>query len=231
MNAESLLRLEWDSQFFNRPVYQFDTLNHPVLDETELPKGCLVQSKVAAGEIAAMDALQAQGFSLVESECLFQKTLQSCQPALSDYENTKKIDALAVGDLAAEIFSHSRFRTPWFAADDASRLYRQWAINAIEQRFDDVCLIETADTLTAGFVTARMLDEKTAAIGLIGTNPSCQGKGIGTRLLRRIENWAIAQGAETLKVATQGSNTVALRWYAHQEYIFQNLFFWFYKQR
>lgn len=275
-NNESLKYLDWDSRFFDRPIYQFtpeseekvytdcpepckandgkETTNlngvrHPENSEgspdtweiphcvredgfiwEHLPDDCLIQCKIPSSAISLIDRLKMQGFSFVESEVLFQKPLAVSSGSQRIYEPISPQDIEALCELAAKVFIHTRFREPWFAKEDASRLYRQWVKNAIDQSFDDVCLMEFVDKRAAGFVTARMLDQKHASIGLIGTNPSFRGKGYGKILLQRIETWAMEQGVDTLSVATQGSNSTAIRLYLQQGYIFKNLSYWFYKQ-
>ena len=275
-NNESLKYLDWDSRFFDRPIYQFtpkseeqvytdypepceandgkETTNlngvrhsehsegspdvmemsrkarHDVLFCEHLPEDCLVQCKIPSSAISLIDRLKMQGFSFVESEVLFQKPLAVSSGSQRIYEPISPQDIEALCELAAEVFIHTRFREPWFTQADASRLYRQWVKNAIDQSFDDICLMEFVDKRAAGFVTARMLDQKHASIGLIGTNPSFRGKGYGKILLQRIETWSMEQGADTLCVATQGSNSAAMQLYLRQGYLFKNLSYWFYKQ-
>ena len=64
-------------------------------------------------------------------------------------------------------------------------------------------------------------------IGLIGVDPDFQGKGAGSLLMNRVEDYAVEKGINRIEVLTQQQNTIARRFYekqdfheARQEYIF-----------
>jgi ribosomal protein S18 acetylase RimI-like enzyme len=50
----------------------------------------------------------------------------------------------------------------------------------------------------------------------IRVSPDVRGKGIGSRLARRCEAWAISRGCRQLKVETQNINVRACRFYQRQ---------------
>ncbi|MCC5792232.1 MAG: GNAT family N-acetyltransferase [Legionellaceae bacterium] len=243
MNVNAALRrLIWDSDFFQRPIYDWCAEDGERLDMALLPPDSLVQAKVAAGDFSRLLALQEQGFILVESEWLFARSLlatdygRMAANAAGWTEGTdcnpippSAAEAAAVLAIAAEVFTHSRFRAPWFTAEETSRLYRQWALNALDQSFDEVCLVEKRGGQVSGLVSGRMLDRELAVIGLLGSASGTRGQGVGACLLRAIEVWALQQGAKSIQVATQGSNLSATRFYVRQGYVPQKLSYWLYK--
>lgn len=44
--------------------------------------------------------------------------------------------------------------------------------------------------------------------------PAARGQGVGTRLMRHVEQWAQERGCRTLKIETQNINVPACRFYA-----------------
>ena len=230
MSTKALTHLSWDSDFFSRDIFHYVPQTNCLLDCAAIPKNSLIQSKISSADISSIDALQAQNFVLVESDCLFTKDLTLQAADRSGYQNSAAINTQEVAALASEIFLNSRFRTPWFSQTQTASFYQKWAINAINQSFDDICLVEIIEGRLAGFVTARMQENHQAVIGLIGTHSRYRGQGVAKKLLQRIESWAMAQGALTLLVATQGSNEKAMQCYTKQRYNFTSLSFWFYKQ-
>jgi ribosomal protein S18 acetylase RimI-like enzyme len=61
----------------------------------------------------------------------------------------------------------------------------------------------------------HMLEERRdlAVLWDLRVQPESRGRGVGTALMRRVEEWVVRQGGTTLKVETQSTNVPALRFY------------------
>jgi GNAT superfamily N-acetyltransferase len=102
----------------------------------------------------------------------------------------------------------------------------QWA-----RRFDisrwGFIRAQAGDRLIGGAVLAfdtadvEMLESRgdLAVLWDIRVSPDLRGKGIGSRLVRRCEAWAISKGCRQLKVETQNINVPACRFYQRQGFI------------
>ena len=104
----------------------------------------LVQAKISAGDNAALDGLSALGFSLAESEVDFALSLRSgTENAMSDSTlcYADETDIPVIKQAAAQVFSQSRFRAPWYQPDDSARFYAVWAEKAVRGTFDKDCLL------------------------------------------------------------------------------------------
>lgn len=219
-NIESL---DWENQFFgiNSAIVRF-TDDAPSLTAERLAGWSRVQAKIAAEDVAQLDALQALGFRLVEGEIdlALSVTPVACPQAQVAVES----DIPALRALAAQAFAQSRFRAPWYAPDASGRFYAQWMENAVKGTFDNQCLIfRDASGAIRAFVSLRELNAHDARIGLLA------GRGAGAELMQAAVRWAYTRGLSTLRVATQAGNTAALRRYIHSGANIVSTAYWLYR--
>lgn len=199
--------LSWENAFFGVPSAIVRLRDDaPALTAGDFAAWQRVQAKIPAMRADLLDALQQQGFQLVEGEVDL-----SIPVALHDApgaEIATEQDIPALRQMAAQAFAQSRFRAPWYAPQDSGRFYAQWIENAVKGTFDHVCLVfRAADGQLQGFVSLRKLSEQDARIGLLA------GRGMGEKLMQAALYWAQQQQLSTLRVATQMGNTAALKRY------------------
>ncbi|CZY74913.1 dTDP-4-amino-4,6-dideoxy-D-galactose acyltransferase [Enterobacter ludwigii] len=199
--------LEWESAFFGLPSAIVRLRDDaPVLTDADFTAWPRVQARIPADRADLLDALQQQGFQLVEGEVDLSITLVRHDSPGAEVATEQDIPALR--QMAAQAFARSRFRAPWYAPDDSGRFYAQWVENAVKGTFDHVCLVfRTADGQIEGFVSLRKLNANEGRIGLLA------GRGMGEKLMQAALHWAQQQQLLTLRVATQMGNTAALKRY------------------
>ncbi|MBJ3816285.1 dTDP-4-amino-4,6-dideoxy-D-galactose acyltransferase [Shimwellia pseudoproteus] len=201
--------LEWESRFFGieSGILRFDDQARP-LEKALLESWPRVQAKIDTGRSDQLDALQRIGFQLVEGEMDF------CIPVSPPREAGPAAILATAQDIeplrqrAAAAFTQSRFRAPWYGEQDSGRFYAQWIENAVLGTFDDCCLM-LADPQGGwrGFVTLRQLNNRQARIGLLA------GPGAGAELMQVALRWCAERKLARLYVATQISNSAAIRRY------------------
>lgn len=223
---------EWDSHFFNKTILSLE-LTSDDIENKNWPSNSLVTTKVSSNNYHDLDKMIKYGFSFVEGEVVFQKSLLvsndavllpsfNCYLALeSDIDELKSI----VDDL----YLNSRFREPWFSPNERDRFYQTWIENAVLSKFDDCCLVLKGEGAISGFVTIRIMDGD-AVIGLIGVASRFQGQGVGSKLLTLVEAYCSANKVSNVKVATQTSNTPAANLYSKNGFYIADISYWFYKQ-
>lgn len=199
--------LEWESTFFARPSAIVRLRDDaPVLQAADFAAWQRVQAKIPAGRADLLDALQQQGFRLVEGEVDLSITVSRHASAGAEIATEQDIPALR--QMATQAFAQSRFRDPWYKPEDSGRFYAQWIENAVKGTFDHACLVFRAvDGQIQGFVSLRKVNEQDARIGLLA------GRGMGEKLMQAALRWAEQQQLSTLRVATQMGNTAALKRY------------------
>lgn len=215
--------LAWESDFFglSTAIMRFPA-SAPLLSEADFAPWQRLQAKIPAERHDLLDALQQQGFALVEGEIdlAIAVTQQACPGA----EIAGAGDIPVLRQLAAEAFAQSRFRTPWYAAGDSGRFYAQWIENAVKGTFDHLCLVFRAPEGTIqGFVSLRKLNDSEARIGLLA------GRGMGEKLMQAALSWAGQQQLSTLRVATQMGNTAALKRYIASGANIEATAYWLYR--
>jgi len=215
--------LDWESQFFSLPTAIVRLSDDaPLLAADDFAAWQRVQAKIPATRADWLDALQQQGFRLVEGEAdLAIKVTQHASPGA---EIATEQDIPALRQLAAQAFALSRFRAPWYAPDDSGRFYAQWIENAVKGTFDHLCLVFRApDGAIQGFVSLRKLNDTEARIGLLA------GRGMGEQLMQTALSWAQQQQLSTLRVATQMGNTAALKRYIASGGNIETTAYWLYR--
>lgn len=216
--------LNWENQFFavNSAIVRFDDAASSLLTLQSLDAYSRVQAKIPAQRTDWLDGLQQLGFQLVEGEIdlALQPGIQNAAPSV---ELATSADIPVLRDLAARIFTQSRFRAPWYQPADSGRFYAQWVENAVLGTFDHECLLLRNGGAIQGFVSMRQLNESEARIGLLA------GRGVGGQLMNAARFWCQQRGVETLRVATQTSNTAALRRYIQSGANIESTAFWLYR--
>ncbi|MDC9581405.1 dTDP-4-amino-4,6-dideoxy-D-galactose acyltransferase [Xenorhabdus sp. PR6a] len=231
----NLKPLAWDSQFFGLSTARLDFSSAaPVVTAVDLDQYALVQAKVAAQQTATLDELSALGFSLVEGEVDLQLAIEAGKIRISatSLMTAKQQDIPVLQGVAARVFTASRFRAPWYQADDSGRFYAAWVEKAVLGTFDHECLlINNEHDQIAGFVTLRDMGCSEARIGLLAAVPGHHHQGIGDKLMSAAQQWCQNHQIQRLRVATQISNTTALRLYTRRGAMIESTAYWLYRGR
>lgn len=223
--------LPWDSAFFARRVAMLRLdRDAGALTREALGGFDLVQAKIAADDYASLDGLSEVGFQVVEAEVDLRAEVPAASSELVGVSGAEQSDIDALRAIAAEAFTTTRFRPPWFASGEGGRLYAQWVENAARGIFDHACLVSRERELRAGFITLRRLEGQEARVGLIAVAKGLEGRGTGKRLVQAAFDWSRRAGAGTLRVATQLGNLRALRLFEQSGFSSAVTSYWLYWQ-
>lgn len=229
----SIEPLNWESRFFNLASGKLNfSADAPLLTQDGLNSFALTQAKIAADNMPLADALADFGFRLVEGEvdlCLSLDDTPRPDP-LPYLRIADSADIPALRAAASQVFTLSRFRSPWYQPGDSGRFYAQWVENAVCGTFDHHCLlVENASAEPQGWVTLRQLNEAEARIGLLAVWPGVTARGIGAQLMSAAERWCRQRGVQRLWVATQAGNVAALRLYLRRGANVESTAYWLYR--
>lgn len=220
----TLEELTWESAFFGlRSAILRLQDEAPALSQADFAAWPRVQVKIPTVHTHQLDALQQFGFRLVEGEVDFVLPVAAnvVDPQAQIAVDT---DIVPLRQMAASLFSQSRFRAAWYPADASGRFYAQWIENAVKGVFDHQCLVFRAENgdITA-FVSLRQLNAHEARIGLLA------GSGAGEKLMRAACHWAQQRQISTLRVATQISNLAAIKRYTRSGAVMDSTAYWLYR--
>jgi dTDP-4-amino-4,6-dideoxy-D-galactose acyltransferase len=216
--------LAWESEFFGlRSAIVRLQDDGPALDASAFDGWARLQAKISASNTQQLDALQQFGFRLVEGEADF--ALPVPVDAVNPQAQTAVTGDIApLRQIAATMFSQSRFRAPWYPEDASGRFYAQWIENAVKGVFDHECLLfRGANGGIEAFVSLRQLNAQEARIGLLG------GRGAGEKLMQAACFWAQQRQLTTIRVATQAGNLAAIRRYIRSGAIMESTAYWLYR--
>lgn len=230
--------LSWESEFFALDSAKLSfSSSAPALAEADLAAYTLVQAKVPAQHLALADGLADLGFRLVEGEVDLVLALEhdhAVEPGSVAQTSrlATKADIPALRAAAAQAFTVSRFRMPWYQPDDSGRFYALWIEKAVLGTFDHQCLLALHEQgRPEGFVSLRNLGGRETRIGLLAAFPGASGRGVGARLMTAAIAECRRQGMQRLRVATQIGNIAALRLYQRQGAVIESTAYWLYRGR
>ncbi len=208
---------EWDSLFFNIKIgeVEFDKENQSL---TGLNNFDLLYVKQDHDEFFAIDNFEN---SYTETKVIFSKKIENINNITIDSVLSvldTDVSKEQIYGLAFESGKFSRFKLDnKFKQSEFEELYKIWVDNSLAKKIADEVLIYKQDNNVLGFVTYK-ISENYATIGLIAADPKAQGKGIGTMLIKAVENKLINLRINELKIPTQIQNEKACSFYTKLGY-------------
>ncbi len=112
-----------------------------------------------------------------------------------------------------------------YTAEDWPNLYRTWDETDIINMFNtdgEFCWVADAGNgEVVGFALGSLMEKRRSAwvygwLDWLGVSPQWQGKGVGKRLLDKITERFIAEGARMLLIDTEADNKPALRFFVNE---------------
>jgi dTDP-4-amino-4,6-dideoxy-D-galactose acyltransferase len=175
---------------------------------------------------ATIRLAETQGFQLVDIRVDFEKEGRPADLGTPDsaIREASPADLPALQQLFAGISGLSRFHADArFPPDAAARLYKRWIERSFEGFADFVLVAEEHGTLLGGITGQLDAEKKSARIGLFAVDGTVRSKGIGRRLMQAFFLRAAGQGYTLFRVATQGRNIAAQRFYARSGFLVKSL--------
>ncbi|WP_373767876.1 dTDP-4-amino-4,6-dideoxy-D-galactose acyltransferase [Glaesserella sp.] len=217
---------EWESQFFGRKIgrlekYSIDSLS----TEHEFD---LIQAKISSEKSKEILFLQQQNFHFVEGEIDFILPLSNLKNNIPLLNKADTLDLPQLKNMVANSFLNSRFKEPYFSAEENERFYQTWIEKAVHGSFDDICFVIKQNNHVMGCISIKII-ENDCRVGLIAVAPTAQKKGIASQLFNYAIQWSILQKAQNLRVATQINNIAAINLYQKFSVKTYNTSYWFYK--
>ncbi len=211
----SIKRLDWDSNFFGYEVGEIE--NESDFSESENYHLIVLKQKKE-------EEIEIEGFtkSFQETKVVFNKQLE--KNSLKFFDNSiidfddEVIDKELLYPLAFESGKFSRFKLDSnFPKHKFELLYTKWVDNSINKQFaDKIFYVKEIDDIV-GFVTLKN-NNKFSTIGLIAVSENYQGRGLGKKLLLRVEEYCISQNIFEVKIPTQKENKAACHFYNKMGY-------------
>ncbi len=209
--------LPWDSAFFRVPIASVTVEPADSLEKLESilkvqAAECLYLMLPHPLPAGFLEILSRYGAECFDKKTIFEKEKLSYSeedPAIQKVHVLKEdcvLLAISSG-WKSRFFLDQRFRS------FQPMLYRRWVENYFDSaKIAGVWEYRLPDGELAGMVCASC-EDTIGKIGLIAVAPPYQGRGIGIRLMRKVENFYLDHGNTVAEVVTQLENTGACRLY------------------
>lgn len=222
------MRNDWESNFFKREIHNFDELS--AIEKAAPPKGSLQTIKALSSDEEMINAANRLGFQYCEGDVKFHCKITQALPQTDNHlqvANSTHLESLS--RIVCGLYTHSRFKQPWFKPEEKDQFYARWVENAVKAKHDDVCLVDQNGEDIKGFVTLKAMNQN-ARIGLIGVSSSYRGQAVGHKLIDAAKIFCQQRSIESLEVSTQLSNKAAIKLYESHSFKYSDSHLWFYKQ-
>ena len=226
--------LPWDSQVLGCPsglvgglwtegdyverCHRLETVLKACITDAEARGIRFLSARLPEGALAALHAVEAVGFRIIESFLTFSRKTTGGIPfdSKSDFHiRLAQPDEMeAVASIAYRAFQSFRLRVdPQLPESRARHSRREWVRNGFKGRAEAIYVAENENRLV-GFVLLRSKTdaEKTGEIELIAVEPGFHGKGIGKALVARAIRHYQGKTSE-IRVGTQAKNLQAVGLY------------------
>lgn len=210
--------LDWDSTFFNLKIGEtdvdsFDVNNISSFDLVYIKSliDFTLNIENYTNSYSELKITYSKELKISSSECNFIIDVRKANFNINTLYN-----------LAYESGKYSRFRLDIkFSKIQFKKLYRTWIDNSLVFSFADIFDVYIEDNIILGFITCK-ISGNDAKIGLLSVDKNSQGKGIGTKLLKCIENKLYNQNIKNLYIPTQEINFQACNFYKKNGYSIDN---------
>lgn len=218
MKKLKINRLDWDSDFFGIEVgqLQMDKNSEPDLSNA-------IEYEFIEVKQYQNDSIKIIGFenNFQETKLIFSKKITNTNTTFPDFifdNDNKQVPNTLLYPLAYESGKYSRYKLDiHFKENQFKNLYQKWIDNSVNKQFADKVFYILESDIIQGFVTIKKNDEF-ATIGLIAVLESSQGKGFGSLLLKKAEDYCISESIYELRIPTQKENLQACNFYYKQRY-------------
>ena len=185
----------------------------------EMTSTCFFTAKVDASDVKTVENLLLRGFRLIDTAVTlyWDWSPSSATPLRHNshiqVDDASKSDLVAVEGIASSSFRFSRFHLdPYFPNTVATKVKGQWARNLVLGTRGDGCLVARIDGQVVGFLGFMTNHYGQLVIDLVAVERAAQGKGVGTAMVRALQESAHKQG-RVAAVGTQAANSGSVRLY------------------
>lgn len=218
--------LEWDSNFFGYPIGKITIETQEELEHLpDMLNNFHVRLKLiylfTRKNICLKDfPIPSFVIEYLGQTALFQKSnlkfsnlsFEKINVHRSNITNDLKKLALISGEFSR----YKKDRT--FINNEFEKLYFKWLENSINGSFGDALIVARNELNEIGMITYKKR-QQLCDIGLFAVSENSQNKGIGTKLLKYIENICISSKIQTLEVRTQKENINACSFYKRNGFV------------
>jgi dTDP-4-amino-4,6-dideoxy-D-galactose acyltransferase len=236
--SELCTLLPWDAEHWGFPVARI-TAHRLTQDAARQAIEWCERRKVRCLYFAAdgrcaqtLQCAAANGFRFVDMRVDMEKcsTEELADGADGNCRDAVPEDLTALKQLARTAHEDTRFfKDVNFDRLKAGDLYALWIErDLLENKVFTAFAAEDPQTLL-GYASASTSGSHGGHIGLVAISPEARGRGLGRLLVQRAVGWCRSREADSVRVATQGTNVAALRLYENCGFRVVDAKVWFHR--
>lgn len=208
--------LKWDSHFFRKRIGRYyvssKEMAEQLLQSIHKSDYDLIYLIDTDASIELEKKLILNGLTVIDRKIIFTKEVDPNIIKQDIVTEAKEIHPDLVS-IAIQSGEFSRFKLDPKLNSRFKDLYKLWISKSIEKKFDDQVFIIKNENSIQSLITVKS-EDNLAKIGLFAVDYNSRGQGLGSKLLKQVENWSSLQKVKTLEVATQKENLVACSFYS-----------------
>lgn len=226
--------LAWDTEFWGRRaarVFADDRTGLAraieICDRSGIEWASLL---VSADDVSLLTEAIRRGFSLVDVRYdMIARLSSGGEDPGSSFAHDDDVELLAA--IARTAFHTSRFFSDEYLPNERCEdFYETWLRNSLPGPMADLVIVDRSPAGPNGFVTVKFSDDAaSASLPLVAVAPDRQGQGVGRRLLSATIETIRARNVHEVHVATQLSNTAAIRLYQSGGFALDRASFWLHR--
>lgn len=237
-NSAECEYLEWDSEFFGRRIARTkisrltDELAGRIEEWCALERVECLYFLADSTDQVTMKVAHSRGFRFVDARLTFERSRECGEIgethglALRDAEER---DIPSLREIARNAHKDSRFYFDGtFTERQCEELYETWIEKSCRGWAKKVFVAGTGAAVE-GYVTCQVAESRIGQIGLVGVKATARGKGLGRGLVMHAVRWFEQEGAEKIRVVTQGRNVAAQRLYQKCGFASSSMGIWFHR--
>lgn len=209
-------KLKWDSEFFHLNIAKIEANSIAFDINKEMEDLCIEDWDLVYIEtpFSKENKVPNSFGQLVDIKCIYEILIDNHVPYIqSEYVTICKEYSEELYSLALQAGHKSRYKTDThFAKGEFERFYKTWVQNSLNGEIADCVFVYQGKDKIKGFITLKIMDDS-CNIGLFAVDSSTRGKGIGHTLMDAAMNFALRNGKQIIRVATQLDNLGACRFY------------------
>tara|TARA_B110000483_G_scaffold57646_1_gene72125 strand:- start:233 stop:928 length:696 start_codon:yes stop_codon:yes gene_type:complete len=217
MKDLKIQKLIWDSTFFG---YKIGKIEIDKIIDNEKFKNFLEKSSFQMIQIfSKIDLSHLLNLAHVDEKLTYSK-----KPSNNTKFNNINIRSVCedldgtLFKLAKDAGEYSRYNKDTQLKLKFELMYEIWMKKSLERDLADEVFAHKNKDIINGMVTVNK-NLKNAEIGLISVDDKVKSKGIGSQLIKFVENWALIQNIENIFVSTQKENYAACQFYEKNKFV------------
>lgn len=213
-----LRKLDWDSDFFELPVYSLE-IDSPIRKEDLRgilgnEDECLLYVYLKVDNAYLHQQLVSAGALFFDTRIIYAKELSQdniCKSTVEIRDYKGSVNE-TIRKLAVQAGRYSRFHNDERLRPYFDGLYTTWIQNSVSREIADKVFVYESENVVSALATC-VIKGGEGWTGLISVDASCRGKGIGTSLMAAIERYFFENHINRSLVVTQEDNLKACRFY------------------